>query len=274
MTDRLPPEGRLTDQQRDRIRAGLLAAASAGGDSGRSRPWLVPVAAAAAVGLLLAGSAVGGYALMNGDDEGGSTSVAGQGVGPDPTGSVATADSTPFVTTDPGTPTSGPRGRHSCDREVEQFLPGATMTADVPYGNGFDTYLYATDTEWVVCDTWALVDGGAPTLTGIKPLTAGPSKDRFLISMNFSMNAGDGGQFFAGGARVPGVSAISYRFPTGDTADATITDQMWVMQYLMPKPPHRIWTDPVVVTVTLDDGSTQQYDLTAMDLCAQLNHGC
>jgi hypothetical protein len=49
------------------------------------------------------------------------------------------------------------------------------------------------------------------------------------------------------------VEAISYRFPTGDTVDATITDQMWVTQYLMPKPPHHIWTDPVVVTVTFDD---------------------
>ncbi len=78
--EQLPPEGRLTDQQRDRIRAGLLAAASAGGDqslSGRSRPWLVPVAASAAVGLLLAGTALGGYALMNGD--GREASPAGQG---------------------------------------------------------------------------------------------------------------------------------------------------------------------------------------------------
>jgi hypothetical protein len=240
------------------------------------------VAAAAAVGLLLAGTAVGGYALMSGNDAGGSGApVAGQGAGSDPTVSEPTetfssVDTTPAPSTDPPAPTYGP-GQESCDREVEQFLPGATVAADVPYGDGFETYVYATKAQWVVCDSWATVDDGPPTLLQVHPFAPGGitvAKDLFLISMNFSMNAGDGGQLFAAGVPIRGVSAISYRFPTGDTVDATITDAMWSMQYLMPKPPRRIWTDPVVVTVTMDDGATQQFDLTGMDLCAQANHGC
>jgi hypothetical protein len=278
--DETPPEGRLTDQQRDRMRAGLLAAA--GGDSGRSRPWLVPVAASAAVGLLVAGITVGGLALRNDD---GSAPVAGQGtsstppVEPTPSATPARTPSvepTPATSTDPPPPTYGP-GQESCDGEVAQFLPGATMAADAPYGDGFETYLYVTKAQWVVCDTWATVDDGPPTVLQVHPFTPGGltvAKDLFLISMNFSMKSADGAQFFAAGAPIRGVTAISYRFPTGDTVDATITDAIWSMQYLMPKAPHRIWSDPVVVTVTMDDGTSQQFDLTEMDLCAQANHGC
>jgi len=277
--EQLPPEGRLTEGQRARMRAGLVAGTE---ERRTARPWLVPVAAAAAVGVLVGGAAVVGLASRGGDD--GSTPVAGQGSSPttaETTSSVAppgtpTVELTPATSTDPQAPTYGP-GQESCDHEVEQFLPGATKTTDAPYGDGFETYLYVTKAQWVVCDTWATVDDGPPTLLPVHPFTPGGitvAKDLFLISMNLSMNAGDGAQFFAAGAPVHGVSAISYRFPTGDTVDATIGDDMWSMQYLMPKAPHRIWTDPVVVTVTMADGTTQQYDLTEMDLCAQVNHGC
>jgi hypothetical protein len=92
--------------------------------------------------------------------------------------------------------------------------------------------------------------------------------------MNFSMDPRDGAQFFAAGAPIDGVESVSYRFPTGDTVEAEIRQDMWSMQYLMPDPPRRIWTDPVVVTVSMVDGSAQQYELTELDLCAQVNHGC
>ena len=49
---------------------------------------------------------------------------------------------------------------------------------------------------------------------------------------------------------------------------------MWSMVYLLPDPPKRVWSDPVHVVVTMTDGTTQQHDLTGMDLCAQVNHGC
>jgi hypothetical protein len=55
---------------------------------------------------------------------------------------------------------------------------------------------------------------------------------------------------------------------------ATITDSMWSMVYLLPEPPDRARTDPVVVAVTLEDGSNKKYLLTELDLCAQVNHGC
>lgn len=265
--DETPPDGHLSEEQRARMRQGLMAATQ---ERRSSRPWLVPVAAAAAVGVLVAGAAVLG--LVNGNDDS-TTPVAGEG------SSSPTVETTVTPTGTPGVESTGaqPIGDQACDREVEQFLPGATKTADAPYGDGFETYLYVTKAQWVVCDTWATVDDGPPTLLQVHPFTPGGltvAKDLFLISMNFSMNSSDGAQFFAAGAPIPGVSAISYRFPTGDTVDATIGDAIWSMQYLMPKAPHRIWSEPVVVTVTMDDGTTQQFDLTEMDLCAQANHGC
>lgn len=272
MIEEQPPEGRLDEEARARIRAGLMAATE---ERGNERRWLAPVAAAAAVAVLLGGAAVVGIALADGGD-GRGTAPAGQG-----TTSGETATDEPSVSPSPGTtaslpePTDGPKGQASCDRVVQGYLPGATKAAEAPYGDGFVTYLYATSDQWVVCDTFATIDGGPPTVTTVEAFgPAPPSKDLFLISTNLSLNAADGGQFFAAGAPIPGVTAITYRFPTGDVVDATITDGIWVMQYLMPHPPNRIWTDPVLVVATLDDGSKKEYFLTEMDLCAQINHGC
>jgi hypothetical protein len=286
--EQLPPEGRLTDDQRARMRAGLLAAAGDG--SGRSRPWLTPMAAAAAVGLLLAGSALGGYALMNGD--GGEGSPAGQGgasgpvniisssattVTPTPTPSDSgTVPSTQLTTAATGLPepTYGPTGQESCDREVAIFLKDAVKTGEISYGDPGTTYLYADRQQWLVCDTWATVDGGPPTVTGPHPLDQAMSKDQLLISQNYSMERRDGAEYFAAGLRSPDVAKIAYTFPTGDTVKAKMVGSMWSMVYLLPDPPKRVWSDPVHVVVTMADGSTRQYDLTGMDLCAQVNHGC
>jgi hypothetical protein len=278
--EQLPPEGRLTDQQRDRIRAGLLATASAGGDprrwSGRSRPWLVPVAASAAVALLLAGTALGGYALVN--DDGREVSPAGQGGA---SGAV-TLDPSPVLT--PATPsasatglpepTYGPTGQESCDREVATFLKGAVKAGEISYGDPGTTYLYADAHQWLVCDTWATVDGGPPTVTGPHALDQAMGKDQLLISQNYSMERQDGAEYFAAGLSNADVATIEYTFPTGDTVKAKMVGPMWSMVYLLPDPPKRVWSDPVHVVVTMADGTTQQHDLTAMDLCAQVNHGC
>jgi hypothetical protein len=259
--DETPPEGRLTDEQRARLRATVMA----GADGRRtSRPWLVPIAAAAAVGVLVAGAAIVG--LANGGD-GGGTPVAGQ------ESSSSTVEDTPTVTPT-ATPSSDPPPLKSvCDDEVLTFLPGAKRADEVDYPTG-STLLYATAKQWVVCDDWATSDGGPPTVFATHAFSPELGKDLFLISQNYSMKSVDGAQFVAGGARIPGVASISYAFPDGHVQEATMTDAMWQMVYLLADPPKRVWTDPVVATVTMDDGSTQKYDLTAMDLCAQVNHGC
>jgi hypothetical protein len=270
MNDELPPEGRLTDGQRARMRSRLMAATD--DRPRRSRPWLVPVAAAAAVGVLVA--TVTALGLSRGDE--GGTPVAGQGgsgtpsVPPTTTSTVSvTATSTGAPSTDPagGLPPIGP-----CVREAQAQLPNARDVDRIVYA-GAATYLFSTGKQWIVCDSWAMRDGGPPTV--LAPHAYGPEmgKDLFLISQNYVGDPRDPAQFFAAGARIPGVTAIRYTFPDGGSADATFTDAMWSMVYLTDWP-KRVWTDPVHVAVTMQDGSTQGYDLTAMDLCAQANHGC
>jgi hypothetical protein len=258
--DKLPPDGRLTDEQWARIRAGLVVAA--GDDSGRSRPWLVPVAAAAAVGVLVAGIAVAALS-MSGDDEG--TPVLSGG--PDST-SASPTEPTETVTAflEPGLKTR-------CDQEARAFLEDAARAGEVGYAVG-NTYLYTAHRSSLICDDWATSDGGPPTVLAPHPLDGPVTKDLFLISQNYSTDPAGGAQYFSGGDLIDGVSSISYLFPTGDTVEATITDTMWSMVYLMDKPPARAWTTPVEVLVTMDDGSQQGFGLTDMDLCAQINHGC
>jgi hypothetical protein len=258
--DKLPPKGRLTDEQRARIRARLVVAA--GDDSGRSRPWLVPVAAAAAVGVLVAGIAVA--ALSMSEDDAGTPVLSG---GPGSTSASPTEPTeTVSASLEPGLKTP-------CDQEARALLEDATQAGAVGYAGG-NTYLYTAHRKWLICDDWATKDGGPPTVLATHPLDGPVTQDLFLISQNYSMDPQDGAQYFAGGDLVDGVSSISYLFPTGDTVEATITDTMWSMVYLMDKPPARAWTTPVKVLVTMDDGSQTGFGLTGMDLCAQVNHGC
>jgi hypothetical protein len=287
--EQLPPEGRLTDQQRARLRAGLLE--QIGGE--RRRPWLVPVAAAAAVALLIGGGTVIGLAMTGPGGPSSSRQVGPAGGGPDSSspadpGSATPSDS-PSVVTDTETvssatpslpvPTYGPKGQGSCDHEVPTYLPGATMRSAYEYGDGYHTYLYATPDKWVVCDTWATTDGGPPTVTAVHSFGEPLDKDQVLISQNYSMDEGQGAQYFAAGARIPGVSSMQFSFPDGDWADgghivlATFTDDMWVMQYLPAKAPSRA-PDLVKVAVVRADNSAVGFNLGAMDLCAQVNHGC
>ncbi|MEO6510795.1 MAG: hypothetical protein ABIO16_07380, partial [Nocardioides sp.] len=178
------------------------------------------------------------------------------------------------TTTPTVTPTAPPTPlKSACDDEVLSVLPGAARADEVGYPTG-RTLLYATAKQWVVCDDWAIVDGGPPTVFAPHVFSPEVGKELFLISQDYSMKTADGAQFVAAGARIPGVQAISYVFPDGHVQNATMTDSMWSMVYLMADPPPRVWKDPVVVKVLMDDGSTQRFELTDMDLCAQVNHGC
>lgn len=94
----------------------------------------------------------------------------------------------------------------------------------MPYGDGFNTFLYVTSEQWVVCDTWATIAGGSPTVKRVHSLGAPLSDDQLLISQNFSRSDSDGAQYFAAGARIPGVISIQYSFPDGDEADG---DTWW-----------------------------------------------
>jgi hypothetical protein len=274
MNEQLPPEGRLTDDQHARMRAGLMAAVEEPGR--RTRPWSVPVAAAAAVALVAAGVTVVGLSLADGE-EGGDATPAGHGTSAaaDPTEPVPEESSSA-----PPEPTYGPSGQQACDRAVPDYLPGATKAAQYAYGDAGTTFLYSAGQQWVVCDTWATEDGGPPTITGVHEYGSPLDEKLLLISQNYSMNEGVGAQYFAAGALIPGVRSIQYSFPDGTPGDgghlvdAVFTDDMWVMQYLLPDPPARAWTEPVKIAVGYTDGSEEFAYLTELDLCAQVNHGC
>jgi len=259
--DKLPPEGRLTDEQRARIRAALLAAADE--PVRPQRPWLVAVAAAAAVAVLVAGIAMATLSL-SGDDEGAPVLSGGPESTSAPPTEPTETESTAFL--EPGL-------KSSCDQEARAFLEDATQAGAVSYAGG-NTYLYTAHRKWLICDDWAATDGGPPTVLATHPLDGPVTQDLFLISQNYSMDPAGGAQFFAGGDLIDGVSSIRYAFPTGDEVEATITDTMWSMVYLLPEPPDRGWTEPVKVAVTLTDGTDKEYFLTELDLCAQVNHGC
>ena len=138
-----PPEGRLTHEQRARMRAGLWGATQPAG--GPRRRWAVPVAAAASVALLVTGAAV--VSLLVSDRGGsGAPAPAGQGTATPTETSVEPA---------PPTVTAGEDravGQGACDRAVADYLPGAEVRADYLYGDGFHTWLYATADRWVICD--------------------------------------------------------------------------------------------------------------------------
>jgi hypothetical protein len=274
LSGQLPPEARLTDDQRARMRAGLMAGTRE--PVRRPRPWLVPAAAAAAVAVVAAGVTVVGVSLSDGE-EGGDAGSAGQDTSSaaDPTEPVP-AETSPA----PPEPTYGPVGQQACDRAVPDYLPGATKAAEYAYGDVGTTFLYSAGQQWVVCDTWATEDGGVPTITGVHAYGSPLDEQLLLISQNYSMNDGVGAQFFAAGAPIPGVRSIQYSFPDGTPADgghlvdAVFTDGMWVMQYLMSDAPARAWTEPVKVAAVFDDGSREEVFLTELELCAQVNHGC
>ncbi len=266
-------------------------------------PWLVPGLAAAAVVAIVA---VGAVVVQHGGDDpaGSANSLAPAGNGsvtvppsPSPTAgrhhSVATSApnsgkhvihrGTYVLPTQGGALPNDPAT--TCEQEIAGLgapgLDGATVTADRSYGD-FTTSLYETKTAWIVCDTGATVDGGAPTLFSPhqKADAYRPDLESLAISMNFSLDDPSWAQYVAAGRDFDGVQAISYAFPDGHVENAAVgVNGLWSMTYLPTSGPltrgNFNGLDPVQVTVDYTDGSHDVFSLAwASGTCAQINHGC
>jgi hypothetical protein len=261
----LPPEGRLTDQQRAVMRAELMAATQE--PVRRPGRWLVPASAAATVALLVGV----GLALQGNDDRAGTTGVpvAGSDSGaPSPT----TPTSAPTASsTDATVACASAAFEVATDNQVP--IRGEVTVADSVAYDGGRTYLLTVGDKWVLCDEWGSYS--QPTVFSWHGTTETAFTQK---TFEFSTNTADDGttQFVAGGAALPGVTAIRYVFPTGDVVDATITEHMWQMVFTTAdlKNLKPFLAHPVVVTVVHTDGATDRYKLGAEDMCAQRNHGC
>jgi hypothetical protein len=279
-----PPGGRLTDQQRAMMRADLMAATQ---DAPKTaRRWLAPLAIAASVAALV-GVGVAGVALRAGDD-GRTTGVPAAGTGSD---APSTRTDTPGLTP-PTRPNAEELGRQQCDESViyQDGFENAQVADSVSYDGG-TTYLYESGQGRWLCDDWrtripaynyfsteklksAIM---APVISVARSVgDRSLSAERFEIHQasmpdepkTYAMDPDhyDGGfhtQLLAGGVAPDGVAAISYAFPTGEVVEATVTDTMWQMVSVTPSDTgyHEGWSDPVVVTVTKADGSTQEFEL-------------
>lgn len=266
MTDPLtpPPERRLPDEVRARMRSELIES-TAERTPRRRNGWLVPAVAAAAVAAVVAGATL----LLNGGEDGtGGTGLqpAGGGTGTEPTSTVTTE---PSPATTPVQVSQVP-----CAQQMEQFLPGAELASTISHVDGVSA-LYTTARKWVLCDTWQMGDEPRVTLTAVQPDGVAVGKELFTLYMNFG-GSGEA-EYGAGGALPDGVTAISYAFPDGHTEQAEITGGMWSMVYLPTSGPltkGRLPSEPVTVSVTAD-GHRQSWDLEwGTDTCAQINHGC
>jgi hypothetical protein len=269
----LPPEGRLTDQQKAVMRADLLAAIDEQVRRPGRRPWLVPGGVAATVALLVGG----GLVLQGSHDRAGTTGVPVAG-----SDSEAPSQSTPSTGPTTG-PTAGPSstdgtGSVECSSAAFEVatnnqvpIRGDVTVADSVAYDGGRTFLLTVGDKWVICDDWGAYS--QPTVFAWHDTTDTAFTKK---TFQYSTNNDDGTtQFVAGGAALPGVTAIRYALPTGDVVDATITDHMWQMVFTARlKSFEPFLKHPVVVTVTHTDGSTDRYELGAEDGCAQANHGC
>jgi hypothetical protein len=235
-----PPEQNLPPGARERIRARLMAEPP-------RRSWLSPVLAAAAV---LAVVAVGAWFAR-----GGGVDDAAPAGGPSETATAP--QETPTTPDPPGV----------C-ADVMPF-PNAGMIAS--HGT---TTLWKSSRSWVVCDTFASQDGGAPTLLAVHNVEApyAPDQTSLAISENHLMTGES--QYFAAGRAFDGVTSISYRFPDGHVVSAVVADGMWSMDYRPRQGPlaegDTSGLGPIEVTAgshtfTLDWGT---------GTCAQVNHGC
>ena len=183
----------------------------------------------------------------------------------------------------------------------ERHLPGRARESAARGLRSYDagtTYLYEAEGQWWYCDDWQTRPEGytyfkekleraiqVPVIS-----RAHSVDDRSITEASFKINTVsvpdqpkvfakdtlgyDGGyhmQLLAGGQALDGVSAISYAFPNGEVVDATITDKMWQMVYVKPSDKPYVGGWSAVVTVTMTDGSTQQFELTDLDTPALAN---
>ncbi len=276
MTDEnLPPERPLSDQARAVRKADLMQQVR--GESRARRGWAVPALAAASV---IAAVAVGGAILAFGDDPEPRTGVpAGRG-----SAEPSTAPEVPTrVTSAPAVPStvpgedssSGPAGDFPVQEpqacgDVRIPLPGATELSSIEIGDT-TVRLYGNAEKWIVCDEWASLDGGNATL--LHPHAYGEPLDKAQlgISMNFSMDDPNIGEYFAGGALPEGVESITYTFDDGHVEEAVFDGDMWAMAYFAQG--RDIIHGATVDVVT--NGSSEQFTLRGIeDFCTQSNHGC
>lgn len=274
MTDPTPPpDERLPDQSRARIRAELLEAAQAGPPP---RRWLVPGAVAAAV-LLVAGIAA--WAVQAGGDT--SDHTPDDGVPP------VAATSTTAAPSPVGTPTATPTpgnghqvGTGSCADELADVLPGAQEAAS--FGTGaeqWDTSFWVRDDRFVLCDRRA----GVTTVHHPLPLEPVDRASTYAVSsVSPDWPHSDAVIRVAGGIVPAGATAfdVAYTFPNGGTQHADVTTDhqgrtWWRMLYVYDAGRgNELDQPPIEVTVSYS-GAQEHYTLRwGLDTCAQANHGC
>ncbi len=299
--DLTPPEPEpMSDERKRRIRAQLLAAAGTSPQTPR-RGWLMPGLAAAAVAAIVA---TGVYLANHHDSSrsasplqpagGASTSTSPAGpVPPSPADTTVTAEITPPAYASTGPPPAAPPPENCADAVnelIQQAAPplaGATETASRSGGIG-TTYLYESTDAWVVCDDFASVDGGAPTMLPwhLKSDPYVPTVKTIGISENAVGKPGHlDHQYVAGGRDFTGVRAIAYTFPDGHTENAVVGQNgLWSMNYqpttgpLVDPNTNERTLDPIKVTVRYTPaggGGTDTFTLRwGPGTCGQTNHGC
>jgi hypothetical protein len=280
-----PPDQRLPEHARARIRAELLGAIDAS-PAGAHR-WAVLAAAAVSV-VLVAGLAAWAVGVGDGtnrpDRDSPATSTSGTPSSTtdatptaDATSPPTTAETSVPVPTDPSTMIELPSA--DCAPELKRVLRAAEPALAFPGEDG-NTSIWVRDQQFTLCVV------GAGTVTVHKPLPLEPDLDdvaTFRVSSVYAPTEQGYRILRAAGGVVPeGAIAfdVAYTFPDGHTEKATTaTDEQgrtwWRMVYAydddggneMEKP-------PIEVSVTLS-GSGFGFTLDwGRDTCAQANHGC
>ena len=272
--DELPEERSLTVQAKAMHRAELLRQIT---PADRRRRWLLPTAATAAAVAVVA---VAGAVLAGGDDPG-SRPV-------DPAGGASSTSSKESPNSDSASPDQpsasirpgrsgrvplGPRTRlrsESCS-ELRMPVAGAREISSVVIGRT-TVRLYSNSEAWIVCDEWAALDGGPATLLHPHRFGSEVTKEQLGISMNFSMDDPDVGEYVAGGALPEDVAAITYTFADGHVEQATTNGEMWAIAYFTSG---RDVHGDATVEVAMRNGSVRTFTLRfPEDFCSQSNHGC
>jgi hypothetical protein len=263
-----PPDERLPEQSRSRIRADLLAEAQEG--RGGVRRWLAPVVAAAAV-LVVVG--VAGWAVQAGRDDNGAPAG-----GPTPTGPSG-ADWSMGWTDDPAP--SEPSGKatlnlSTCVDPVGRVLAGARQAVTFPADEGGgETTMWVAGESYAVCD----VRAGRTIVHKPVPMDLDDGITPYQVSSIYP-RTDDGFQTVqVAGGLVPEDAVafdVSYTFPDGHTERATTTTDdegrtWWRMVYSYGGEPD---ATPIRVTVSYS-GTQREYSLKpGVDTCAQADETC
>lgn len=215
---------------RERVLAGL-------DETPDRRPWVVPLAAAAAVGVLAAGT---GYVALGGD-------------GDPRTLELATAG--PASAQDPARAGGEPSG---CDEFVLLYAGGRPPVARA--GAADSTYA-AVGGGWGLCDPDpAAIPEGPPAdqyanreETILHLITMGGFETSMPVKPTTSLadytSRGLAQVFLAAGTLPAGVDSIAYAFPDGSTEQAEISGQHWRMMHTATEGD---LVDPAVDPTTLD----------------------